>query len=232
MKFDIDRFAKLAGMRTAAESTKSAAPVAPAAVLKESAGRLAESAEIKNLRHIIRSETRAILAANKTSKTVSDDALVEGVQRSKSLTEAMTTLGFLGPGFGGNNSFALGGAMTSASRFASLNEEDEMAGHTIESAGADDSTFDNMAFYLVDAADNEDYSEFNIDRNFLEALSMGGHTSETLKPITDSLIQSGNKDVADDISALNTPAGRDALVKALKSPGQQTFDLGRNDYYR
>ena len=127
MKFDIDRFAKLSGMRTAAETTKNTAPAAPAAVLKESAGRLAESAEIKNLRNIIRSETRAILAANKTSKKVSDDALVEGVQRSKSLTEAMKTLGFLGPGFGGNNAFALGGTMTSASRFASLNEEDEIA---------------------------------------------------------------------------------------------------------
>ena len=125
MKFDIDRVAKLSGMRTVAETTKNTAPAAPSAVLKESAGRLTESAEIKNLRHIIRSETRAILAANKSSKKVSDDALVEGVQRSKSLTEAMTTLGFLGPGFGGNNAFAQGGTMTSASRFASLNEEDE-----------------------------------------------------------------------------------------------------------
>jgi hypothetical protein len=126
MKFDIDRFAKLSGMRTTAETTKNTAPATPSSVLKESAGRLAESAEIKNLRNIIRSETRAILAANKTSKKVSDDALVEGVQRSKSLTEAMKTLGFLGPGFGGNNAFAQGGTMTSASRFASLNEEDEM----------------------------------------------------------------------------------------------------------
>lgn len=129
MKFDIDRFAKLAGIRSAAEAPKSAAPTAPASVLKESSSRLAESAEIKQLRQIIRSETRAILESAKASKTQSVDALVENVQRSRSLTEAMATLGFAGPGFGNNKSFVLGGPMTSASRIASLHEEDE--GHDL-----------------------------------------------------------------------------------------------------
>jgi hypothetical protein len=128
MKFDIDRFAKLAGIRGTVEAPKSAAPAAPAAVLKESASRLEESAEIKNLRRIIREETRSILTSKKASKKT-DEALVEGVQRSKSLTEAMVTLGFLGPGFGGNNAFVLGGPMTSASKIASLHEEDE--GHDL-----------------------------------------------------------------------------------------------------
>jgi hypothetical protein len=126
MKFDIDRFAKLAGIRGTVDAPKSAAPAAPAAVLKESASRLEESAEIKNLRRIIREETRSILTSRNSAKKT-DEALVEGVQRSKSLTEAMATLGFLGPGFGGNNAFVLGGPMTSASRIASLREEDETA---------------------------------------------------------------------------------------------------------
>ena len=185
MKFDIDRFAKLAGMRTVAETTKNTAPAAPSAVLKESAGRLAESAEIKNLRHIIRSETRAILAANKSSKKVSDDALVEGVQRSKSLTEAMTTLGFLGPGFGGNNAFAQGGTMTSASRFASLNEEDETgtSPHGDEQLVEAEGPPGSLANQLYFAADGEDYGltvdflrsliAFNVDVQDLIAKVLG-----------------------------------------------------------
>ena len=200
MKFDIDRFAKLAGMRTAAESTKSASPAAPAAVLKESAGRLAESAEIKNLRHIIRSETRAILAAKNSSKTVSDDALVEGVQRSKSFTEAMTTLGFLGPGFGGNNAFALGGAMTSASRFASLNEEDEMGngdgrgrGPIVEAEGPPGALANQLHFAAIEKV-------HGLTEDFLnKILSLD---EETLDLIAEVL---GNKEEREELRSILNP---------------------------
>lgn len=218
MKFDIDRFVKLAGMRTAAESTKSAAPAAPAAVLKESAGRLAESAEIKNLRHIIRSETRAILASNNSSKKVSDDALVEGVQRSKSLTEAMTTLGFLGPGFGGNNAFDQGGAMTSASRFASLNEEDEMAAlpYGTEPLVESDGMPGALANQLHYAALEKVY---------------GGLTVDFLKSLT-----SFDDEVQDMIaSVLGDEKEREELKTILAAPQDTTgaFDqqqTGRGDY--
>lgn len=152
MKFDIDRFAKLAGIRAAAEAPKSAAP---ASVLKESSSRLAESAEIKQLRQIIRSETRAILESAKASKTQSVDALVENVQRSRSLTEAMVTLGFAGPGFGNNKSFVLGGPMTSASRIASLHEEDE--GHDLPYGYSES---DEAGAYVgLAEADEEDEAE-------------------------------------------------------------------------
>lgn len=154
MKFDIDRFAKLAGIRAAAEAPKSTGPTAPASVLKESASRLEESAEIKRLRQIIRSETQAILESTKTSKTASTDKLVESVQRSKSLTEAMTTLGFLGPGFGNNKSFVLGGPMTSASRVASLREEDE--GHELPYGYSED---DEVGTYSGLAEEDESDDE-------------------------------------------------------------------------
>lgn len=137
MKFDIDRFAKLAGLRTT-ETVKDAAPASSPAVLRESVQRLEESAEIKQLRQIIRNETRSILEAARVSKTKSVDTLVESAQRSKSLTEAMATLGFLGPGFGGNKAIMLGAPMTSASRFASLHEEDESSVAEEEKDGPDE----------------------------------------------------------------------------------------------
>ena len=87
MKFDTDRFAKLAGIRSVAEPTPASAPAAPAAVLKESTNRLEESADVKRLRQIIRSETRAILETSKASKKNSVDSLVESAQRSKSLKD-------------------------------------------------------------------------------------------------------------------------------------------------
>lgn len=128
MKFDTDRFAKLAGLPAAkTEPTPAAARPAPAnrSVMNESRrspARIQESAEIKELRAIIRKETLAVLKQMNESKLAVRDADLLKTQRTKSLNEAIT-MGFYGPGFGGK-SFVLGGPMTSASRFASLIESD------------------------------------------------------------------------------------------------------------
>lgn len=133
MKFDIDRFAKLAGLPAdRAEAAPSATRPAPASrnVMTESQSRrtpakIQESAEIKQLRAIIRKETVAVLNQMNESKMAVKDSQIVRTQKAKSLNEAIT-MGFYGPGFGNNKSFVLGGPMTSASRFASLSEADEM----------------------------------------------------------------------------------------------------------
>ena len=133
MKFDTDRFAKLAGL-PASDKAESAAPKSSASrsvmtearrVARAQAPLLNESAEVQKLRAIIRREALSVI------KEMREGALSR-VQGKKSLNEAVT-MGFYGPGFGGK-SFILGGPMTSASRFASLKEVEEMDEAEVASA--------------------------------------------------------------------------------------------------
>lgn len=131
MKFDIDRFAKLAGLpadkHEAAPAAVRPAPEARSVMTesRKTPPRIQESAEVKQLRAIIRRETVEVLKQMNESKFDVKDSQIVRAQKAKSLNEAIT-MGFYGPGFGSNKSFVLGGPMTSASRFASLSEADEM----------------------------------------------------------------------------------------------------------
>lgn len=129
MKFDLDRFAKLAGLPNdkATPAPSADRPAATRSVMSEgrknaAPSRIEESAEIQKLRSIIRRETIAVFKKMNESKLAVRDADLLKTQQSKSLNEAIT-MGFYGPGFGGKT-FILGGPMTSASRFSSLVESD------------------------------------------------------------------------------------------------------------
>jgi hypothetical protein len=129
MKFDIDRFAQLAGLPASKNTAPTPAVSAPSerAVMTESRrvpARAQESADIQKLRSIIRRETVAVLKQMNESKLAVREADLLKTQKSKSLNEAIT-MGFYGPGFGGK-SFVLGGPLTSAARFSSLVEAEEM----------------------------------------------------------------------------------------------------------
>ena len=107
MKFDMDRLSQLAGISTeAADNTEKVSAnraVRPTSdgLIRESRNRIRESSDLTKLREIIRKETHSIIKTLRENSVKRDERLVERSQRSKSLTEAMTTMSFAGPGFGG-----------------------------------------------------------------------------------------------------------------------------------
>jgi len=111
MKYDSDRLAHLAGIKSASSSNS-----------RKEKKQIREGREIKRLRQIVRQEAKKILSTPE-KKVLDDTSLVERAQKSKSLTEAMTTLGFAGPGFGGEGP-AFGTPMTSARKLASIKESE------------------------------------------------------------------------------------------------------------
>lgn len=138
MEFDTKRFLQLAGISdnsTPARATKTTAPTAqPRQALVESTSRPAtRSSDEDKLRSLIRREARKMIS-ERLQRAANPD--IESIQTKKSLTEAIT-LGFMGLGFG-DKSPVLGGPMTSASRFASLDEVLEEESHVDEAAAGDE----------------------------------------------------------------------------------------------
>ena len=142
MKFDMDRLSQLAGISTeAADNTEKVSAnraVRPTSdgLIRESRNRIRESSDLTKLREIIRKETHSIIKTLRENSVKRDERLVERSQRSKSLTEAMTTMSFAGPGFGGK-SLVLGAPMTSAKKLASLFET-EVSGNCKKCNEAED----------------------------------------------------------------------------------------------
>ncbi len=128
MEFDRDRLAKLAGIRGDEAPTQGAQPVrtSESGIIREgrTAPRSSESADVSRLREIIRAETRSMIAEARAQRSAAESGDLQLIQGRRSLREA-AAMGFYGPGFGGK-SFVLSGPMTSASRFASLKEVDEL----------------------------------------------------------------------------------------------------------
>lgn len=121
MEFDTKRFLKLAGLPDHDVAASAPAPSSAPRPLVESARRApARSADEQKLRSLIRREAQRMIS-ERAAMSASPD--VSKLQQKKSLTEAIT-LGFAGIGFGGKNP-VLGGPMTSAKRFASLEESME-----------------------------------------------------------------------------------------------------------
>jgi hypothetical protein len=131
MEFDTKRFLQLAGIAdnsspATAAKTASLSPRTRQALVESAPKTPARSLDEDNLRSLIRREARKMIS-ERMLRAASHD--ISSIQTKKSLTEAIT-LGFMGLGFGGKSPI-LGGPMTSASRFASLDEvleEEEAAG--------------------------------------------------------------------------------------------------------
>lgn len=122
MEFDTKRFLQLAGIpdnSSPAAAAKTAAPAsrAPQALVESALRTPARSSDEDKLRSLIRREARKMIS-ERVQRAANHD--IASIQTKKSLTEAIT-LGFMGLGFGGKSP-VLGGPMTSASRFASLDE--------------------------------------------------------------------------------------------------------------
>lgn len=138
MKFDLDRFSKLAGLEQDKDSSSSTvsrertnAPGLMSEGRRQSNRLVRESADMQKLRAIIRRETAVVLKQMNESRSGIKDRDLIKTQSSKKLTEAIA-MGFYGPGFGGNKQSILGGPMTSAFRINSIIESDEEKDPSLE----------------------------------------------------------------------------------------------------
>jgi hypothetical protein len=130
MKFDTDRFARLAGLdnKRDAKPTHQAptqrSVMTEGSLRRDSKSQLNESDDMKKLRSIIRRETLVVLKQMNESSLAVRDVDIVRAQKKKSLNEAIA-MGFYGPGFGDNRAAILGGALTSGSRLFSITESEE-----------------------------------------------------------------------------------------------------------
>lgn len=122
MEFDRDRLAKLAGIR-GEDAPTTAAPQAPVrrsepgGLIREgraAAARrpLRESAEVQQLRGIIRRETRSVMREMAAERAAIREGNITQLQTRRSLKEAVA-MGFYGPGFGDSRQGILGGPIRS-----------------------------------------------------------------------------------------------------------------------
>lgn len=144
MKFDTDRFARLAGLDSKRDVKSTHQAPTQRSVMTEGSRRSAsksqlnESDDMKKLRSIIRRETLVVLKQMNESSLAVRDIDVVRAQKKKSLNEAIA-MGFYGPGFGDSRASILGGAMTSGSRLFSITESEEDGLEDTDAEDADES---------------------------------------------------------------------------------------------
>ena len=137
MEFDAKRFLKLAGISDEGDAKRPDGPAlqprSATRTLTESARRPVMSSDEQKLRSLIRREAQKMISERATR---AGNPSIEQIQQRKSLTEAIV-MGFAGIGFGSNRG-VLGGPMTSASRFASLDESETNEGKDGDGLHEDD----------------------------------------------------------------------------------------------